>query len=177
MDQWLPGLAAVENVHPLIVHFPIALWSVALLFWALGLRGRAELWRTGRWLVYLGALAGLAAVATGLLAADRIGHDTPGHDLVHVHRNFMIAATALGSATAVLAWAWRERGEPRVRAVLLAGLALTAAVCALGADRGALLVYGHGVGTHLAKSAEPAPATEAEGHHDHEEHDHEEHEH
>lgn len=149
METLLPGLGAVRDVHPLIVHFPIALWSAALLFWLLGLGGSGDLWRAGRWLLHLGVLSALAAVLTGLWAADRVGHDTPGHDLVHVHRNFMIAATALGVATAVLAWVWRGRREGWTRPALLGGLVLTVAVCALGADRGALLVYGHGIGTRV----------------------------
>jgi uncharacterized membrane protein len=171
MEPLMPGLAAVENVHPLVVHFPIVLWSVALFFWLLGLRGREEFWRTGRWMLYLGSLSALVAVATGLWAADQLGHDSPGHDLVHVHRNLMVAATALGSAIALLAWAWRGRSEARNRGLLLAGLALTTALCAIGADRGALLVYGHGIGTHRGE-AEPSAAGEHHAGHEHGDHPH-----
>ena len=157
MDALLPGFAALEDVHPLVVHFPIALWSVALLFWVLGLRGREDLWRAGRWMLYLGSVAALVAVTTGLWAEDRLGHETPGHELVHVHRNLMVTATALGGTTAVLAWLARARSGPWTHAGLLAALLATTAVCALGADRGALLVYGHGVGMSVADRA-------AEGH-------------
>lgn len=189
MDAVMPGLAAAQDVHPMLVHFPIALWAAGLLFWVLGLRHREELWRAGRWLLYLGALSAVAAVASGLWAADRIGHDTPGHDLVHVHRNFMIAATALGAATAALAWMGRTRTDGWTRAGLLAGLVLTVAVCALGADRGALLVYGHGIGmgneqreqpvressapdAGAAGEAEGPASAEAEPRHDHTGHTH-----
>lgn len=161
MDALLPGLAAVEDLHPLVVHFPIALWSAALLFWVLALRGRDELWYAGRWVLYLGSLTALVAVGTGLWAEDRLGHDTPGHELVHVHRNFMIAATVLGGATALLARAMRRRGGAWIRAGLLAALLLTTVVCALGADRGALLVYGHGVGTRAEGRASAAPEAAA----------------
>ena len=63
MNSLLPGFAAVRDVHPLIVHFPIALWSAELLFWASSLRGREEFWSAGRWILYLGVLSGLGAVA------------------------------------------------------------------------------------------------------------------
>lgn len=31
MDALLPGLAGAPNVHPIFVHFPVALWPTALL--------------------------------------------------------------------------------------------------------------------------------------------------
>lgn len=37
MNDLMPGLSAVPNVHPLFVHFPITLWTVALGFCAFGL--------------------------------------------------------------------------------------------------------------------------------------------
>ena len=36
MNDLLPGLELAPNVHPVFVHFPIALWPTALLFYALG---------------------------------------------------------------------------------------------------------------------------------------------
>ena len=32
MDAVFPGLKGMLNYHPLFVHFPIALWTAALLF-------------------------------------------------------------------------------------------------------------------------------------------------
>lgn len=158
----LPGLDSAPNVHPLIVHFPIALWPTALLLWTLALlRGpQEELWRAGRWLLYLGSLAALVAVATGLWAADQVGHDSRGHDLVHVHRNWMVVASALSLLVSAAAFATRTRATPILRWVLLGALLLTTGVSALGADRGALLVFGYRIGT----SDEPAlSAHEEEG--------------
>lgn len=71
MEHILPGINAAPNIHPLFVHFPIALWLAALLFWIVALaKKNDELWRFGRWLLYLGTIGGLAAVATGFLAPD-----------------------------------------------------------------------------------------------------------
>ncbi len=110
MEVVFPGLSSALNVHPLFVHFPIVLWLTALFFWGLALwLERDVLWDTGRWLLYLGALGALAAVGTGLWAEEHLGHDSPAHDLVHVHRNWMLSATALGLATAAVAFATRNR--------------------------------------------------------------------
>lgn len=66
MRDLLPGLYGAPNIHPRVVHFPIALWLSALLFWALAVvRKQDDLWRVGRWLLYLGTVGGLVAVAVG----------------------------------------------------------------------------------------------------------------
>jgi uncharacterized membrane protein len=155
MEALFPGLAAAPNPHPVFVHFPIALWLTALLFWALAvLRRGDELWRVGRWLLYLGSLGALVSVASGLWAAGQLGHDSPGHDLVHVHRNWMLAASALGLATTVAAFVTRRSAIPGVRWLLSVLLVVTAVVLVLGADRGALLVFGDRLGSGVKVPAE-----------------------
>lgn len=147
LQRMLPGLAGARDLHPMFVHFPIALWSAALLFWVLGVARTAEPWlTTARWLTTLALLGAAASVATGLLAEERLGHDSPGHDVVHVHKYFMLATTAAGLVTALVAWLTRKRG-PRWAWTWGASLIVTVALMILGADRGGLLVFGHGVGT------------------------------
>ncbi len=172
MDVLFPGLATIRDLHPLLVHFPIALWSTALLFCTLSFRGSSSLWQAGMWLLYLGSLTALAAAGTGLWAADRLGHDSPGHDLVHLHRNFMIASTAIGVMTSLLSFWMRQRSDSRPRIVTLVGLLLTAALCALGADRGALLVYEHGLGTRVVTTENPGAVPDDKDTQDHDAQDH-----
>jgi uncharacterized membrane protein len=148
MEAVFPGLAAALNPHPMFVHFPIALWLSALLFWTLALWLRRDaLWDAGRWLLYLGSLGALVAVATGLWAAKQLGHDSPGHELVHVHRNWMLLASALGLAVTIAAFATRRKATPGARWLLSGLLSVVALLIVLGADRGALLVFRYGMGT------------------------------
>ena len=42
MEQMLPGFHAALNVHPMFVHFPIALWLTALLLWLLAVTTRRD---------------------------------------------------------------------------------------------------------------------------------------
>jgi uncharacterized membrane protein len=136
----------------MFVHFPIALWLSALLFWGLALfRAREDLWAAGRWLLYLGLVGALAAVGTGLWAADQMGHDAPGHDLVHTHRNWMLLTSAVGLVTTAAAFLTRGRATPRVRWLLFGMLLVTGGLTTLGADRGALLVFRYGVGTQVER--------------------------
>lgn len=171
LEELLPGIAAAQNLHPVLVHLPLGLWPVALLFLGLGaVRADVRFFEVGRWLLYLAALTGAITAASGWLAADGLGHDSPGHDAVHVHRNWMLASLGLTVATAGLAYFLRHTARAVHRWAVVAALTLTLGIAALGADRGAYLVYGKGVGTQLQHLA----PTEAAGHgHVSEGHDHE----
>lgn len=170
IESFLPGLSSAPNVHPMVVHFPVALWPAALLLWAVGLHlKRDDVLDAGRWVLYLGLAGALVAFGTGLAAEESLGHDSPGHGLVHTHKYFMIPAVVLGLATSVLAWVTRKRTEARWRWTTGGLLLATVVVMTLGADRGAMLVYRHGIGT----SRLPPPA----GSHGPPAHDHGGHEH
>lgn len=164
MDHVMPGLVSAPNAHPVFVHFPIALWWAALLFWVLGAaRNRADLFSAGRWLLYLGVLAALAAAATGWSAMEQFGEDMSGHDLIHNHMYFMFAAAGLAIITSAAAWWVARRPDTSARRWGLVGLLVaTLVVTTLGADRGGLLVFRYGMGSWCEQ---PQPA---EGHH----HDH-----
>lgn len=149
MHVLLPGLSSAPNLHPVAVHFPIALWIVATGFWLFSLvRDDAATWKCGLVLHCLGAAGALLAVLFGFAAANALGHDSPGHELVHVHRNLMLAATVVSLATCSLSlwWPRRWKGERG----WLVGLSL--ALCGLtvfGADRGGELVYRFGTGVKM----------------------------
>jgi hypothetical protein len=61
----LPGAAHLQNFHPLVVHFPLALLTDAvLLYFLAGLSGRESLAWTGLWFLGLGTLGGAVAVGS-----------------------------------------------------------------------------------------------------------------
>ena len=45
-----------------------------------------------------GTVGAIVSLATGYLATWSMGHDAPGHDVIHIHRNWMIATTILAVA-------------------------------------------------------------------------------
>ena len=67
-----------------------------------------------------------------------------------------------------MALAGRWLGGRLQRALPVVLLACTCVVMVLGADRGAQLVYGYGMGVQQA----PPPAVGDDGHHDHGSHEH-----
>lgn len=146
MEFLLPGLLFAPNLHPMMVHFPIAFWLAASGAWAVGLVRRNDAsWRFGIWLHTLGFTGATLAVAFGFWASAQMGHGSPGHDLVHVHRNFMLVATAISALITVVSW-WKRDADGRWRFILSAMSVVLVVVMTIGADRGAELVFRYGVG-------------------------------
>lgn len=149
IEQLLPGLSSAPNVHPMVVHFPIAFWVAATGAWLLAVaRKRDDAWRFGLWLHLLGVLGAAIAVAFGFWATDKMGHDSPGHDLVHVHRDIMLWATGLALIVTALGW-WKRTAKLRVP--LTAMSVVLVSLLAIGADRGAELVFRYGIGVSGGK--------------------------
>ncbi len=140
----LPGLKAALNFHPMFVHFPIVLWLAALLFQLLALwRASDEMQRMTARMLYLGTLAAVVTVFTGLAAENSV---PPGDAMraVGIHETLMLISTSLAGALCMLAFIARNNFTAQLRKVMLVGLVVLAVLLTIGADRGAQLVYGYG---------------------------------
>jgi uncharacterized membrane protein len=132
LDQFVPK----HSFHPLIIHFPIALFLFGAGLEAFGWRRKDATMRTaGWWALLFGALSTAIAVPTGLMVFLRSGFLWQGTALIH----FILAVSAsLLMATTVL---WRRKGvHESLSYFMLLGFAVVA-VSATG-HFGALLVYG-----------------------------------
>ncbi len=162
MNQLMPGLAASPTIHPMFTHFPIVLVLLTLLAEAVSRILKSDFHhRASVILLPLTAAAAVVTTATGYMAAETIGHDSPGHELVHTHRNLMVAFTILAVIAAALL-----RDSKKLRPYRIVFIAALAAITMLGADRGALLVFGYGTGVRQ-QDLHQAPA--GDHHHDGEE--------
>ena len=160
----MPGFSAMANVHPLLVHFPIALLSTFFLLGVLGTLFGRDAWRQAAgYILYMGAIAALLTVAAGLQAAKTVPHDELVHHIMQRHQMFGYSVASL----AVLLSLWRvlSREFPRAGGnfLFLGIAALMNLLLVLGADLGGMMVYKHGV----AVSAVPAPVESAGHEHDH----------
>ncbi len=147
LEASLPGAAHLQNLHPLVVHFPLALLPTAVLLYLFAaLAGRESLAWTGLWVLALGTAGAGVAAATGLYASDGVMVDpTVRERLLDVHERWMLATTAL--AFCLTAWALLARPAPRRgRALFAAGLLVLLAVLTKGADYGGRLVYDYNAG-------------------------------
>ena len=156
MDLVFPGLRAMENFHPVVVHFPIVLLPLALLFQVLALRRGNDWQRVALLFLWLGTLGALAAATTGLLAEAGVEHQEAAHEVMELHKTLMLTTTGLGALLSMLALVCRRRLTCGVQLLLLGGLLVLSGVLTVGADRGGQLVFQYGVGVQKP-AVEPTP--------------------
>ncbi len=156
MQTLLPGWATALNHHPAFVHFPLALWLTALLLAvasAVSKDGRLRQCAYG--LLYLGTLAGVAAILTGL-NAERSVPPGPVREVLETHEELMLSSLALAAGLSLFAYFAERRPTVWLRRIVLAGLVVLAVLVLLGADRGAEMVYRYGVSVNWS-TALPRP--------------------
>jgi uncharacterized membrane protein len=157
----------MESIHPLVVHFPIALLMTALVLDGLALTlKRQQLHRVALWNLSLGTLGAGAAVWTGYQAAAIAKHTFEIHQVMELHRKLGISTLILGGL--VVAWRLWKRDQLGGWARMLTLLIMLVMIGTLGygAHLGGRLVYEFGVGGSFGKS-QPASIEEHEHHHSH----------
>lgn len=139
-----PGLPELAGrLHPALVHFPIGWITLVLLLDLLALvLGRRELEQAGLWVLALGVLAFLPAVATGLLRAGTLTVSAGIYYPVETHRN--LAFLVLFICLVALATRFRARKNftGTVRWVYLAMMAAAAGLIGFVGHLGGKMVYG-----------------------------------
>ena len=160
----LPGLADMANVHPLLVHFPIALLSSFLVLEILAALSKSERMHVASsWMLYVGTLGAVATVIAGFMAASTVPHGGAAHEIIASHKSLGLSVLVL----AVVLTCWRLMYKKRLSgmasvlnlmlAVIMVGLLIK------GADLGGQMVYKYGVGV---ENIEPPQE------HEHTQHDH-----
>ena len=146
----------LQELHPALVHFPIALLPTALAADALGrLSGSGTLTETGRRLMPLAAGAAAVAGIAGLISQEAAQVKEAAHPYLITHRNINLGLIA---ATVLLAQKRARRRRPSL-GYLLAGLGGVATM-AYTAYLGGHMVYEHGVGVKAAGGVEEGKAPE-----------------
>lgn len=154
-----PLLAATSlpNLHPALVHFPVALLLTAfgLDLACLLLRRQTWLDRAATTLYVLGALGAGAAFLSGDAAADSMA-DLPGvaQAALAEHERYALLTLVAASATALLrllvSWLGRKAKRTEVgafRLLVLAASLVTQGLLLVAANHGGALVFEHQLGS------------------------------
>ena len=154
----------IPNLHPIAVHFPIALTVIAFLFSMAAHVFRRQAWvlhlaATGHFSLWLAALGAAIAVLFGWLAFNSVNHDDAGHAAMLLHRAWAVP-TAIGLVVLASWDAWKHRIGEMMSVPSLLLLAVLSSSIAVTAWLGGELVYRHGIGVLSL------PANEG-GHHNH----------
>jgi len=146
-ETLLPGVQHLQNIHPLVVHFPIAFLVGAALFYFLSWIFRNQTFATTAFLLLiLGTLAAVAAVGTGLYGEEgvMVSRSVREH-LLEVHEELMLVT--LGLSIVLTAWAFMVRPFPKKgRGLFLLLFVVLLGIMTVGADYGARMVYDYNAG-------------------------------
>jgi uncharacterized membrane protein len=94
--------------HPLVVHFPVALWLTSALFDALYLRsGERFYFRASLYLIGLGLLGAVVSIITGFVDLAPLVREGVGQAFLDRHRGHSLmsyAATAVYAGSFLVRW-------------------------------------------------------------------------
>lgn len=156
----------IPNWHPILVHFTVALLSVAVALYLVvpilpAISARQELAIVARWSLWIGTVLALATAATGWLASNSVAHDDISHAAMTEHRNWALATMGLFVILALWSWArWRQQRPSggMVSIIFLMVLTVGGVMLTSTAWHGAELVYRYGLGVmSLPKVAATEP--------------------
>ena len=160
IPAWAP------NLHPLVVHFPIALLFAAAAVDLAGLLmpESKPVRDTGTWLYIAGAATAVLAYFTGYTAAQAAALTAETEALVDAHAGRAFAATWLfaffASLRLAMSYLFRPRRPLRIGAFIVALVGLGALVQT--ALHGARLVFEQGLGVRAVTVARQASPKQVE---------------
>lgn len=147
----------MQNIHPMFVHFPIALLIFSVVCDILGrLFKKDSLENAGWWGLCLGILAIVLTATTGLLAASSVPHIEAAHELMENHEHLQLIAGAIFLILFIVRIVNKTRLPQRTIAFALYIVVALAGIgtMSFGAHLGGRLVYEFGVGTNIVKAEE-----------------------
>jgi uncharacterized membrane protein len=132
-------------LHPALVHFPIACWSLATCADLASLGLGESLWRFASAMLCIGLVTALAAMLTGLLELMKLTEGHPAEADVHRHLGWALAAWSCYAASLFLRWDDSQLVAPGVPALTLSVLGF--GCLGVAGWLGGKLVYTHRVGS------------------------------
>ncbi|MBI5861544.1 MAG: DUF2231 domain-containing protein [Rhodocyclales bacterium] len=134
---------AGHPLHPALVHFPVALWSMTLVWDILWQTQGQALWgQLGYWSLAAGLALALPAMAAGMIDLAAIGDNPAAEKAAMRHMAIMSIAAAVALANLLL----RHGNPAQVTPLQLALSSLCLVLLVAGAWYGGELVYRHGAG-------------------------------
>ena len=140
-------------IHPMLVHFPLAFWTLGTVFDVAAYAGWPALWQPAGILIMLGLAIGLLAAIVGAVDYALMAPDEKARAAAEIHMMLMVGAWMVY----LMAYVLRLEGAALSAEAGLLPVSLSVAgflIMAVGGRYGGKLVYHHGVG--VAKRGDPA---------------------
>ncbi|MBD9378932.1 DUF2231 domain-containing protein [Pseudoxanthomonas sp. PXM04] len=139
-------------LHPALVHFPIACWTLATLADFGGRWWGEPAWQFAGGLLLVGAISALATMAAGFVELMKIPNDSPALRVANRHLLMALIAWSSYTASLMLRLHGKTLHPPDALALALSMIGFLA-LCVTG-WLGGSLVYTHGVGVQREGSDE-----------------------
>ena len=145
----------IPNVHPIFVHFTVALFSISFILYLLTYYARYqniismkminEIEVTARWCLWLSAFITIFTAIAGFYAFNTVSHDAPSHIAMTNHRNWAIPT----AFTIILLSIWSAFDYlklKRISFLFIIGMFVGQGLLLSTAWRGGELVFRYGLG-------------------------------
>ncbi len=143
-------------IHPLIVHFPIALLFTSVFFDLLGIITEKKNFRqTAFWLLILGLIGGIVAAIFGAWSEEAVEVAGVPELAVDRHETFAVVTLIVFGILLIFRWWIRNRWSVRDRVIYLCVAMLGLLLLSTTGFYGGELVYRYGAGV---KSSVSPPA-------------------
>jgi len=137
-------IAMRHPLHPALVHFPVACWSLATLADFASFHFGEAAWRPAGQLLIAGTLLAIPALLAGFYELMRVADDSPAMRDVYWHMGAMSGALLLYATSLLLRLDRTSLIAPGIAALACSAFGFFA--LAIGGWIGGKLVYGHGLG-------------------------------
>lgn len=168
------NFAIIPNIHPIFVHYTLALVSVSFIMYVLEYIVKrsypknslqAEFGIVARWCLWLAMVFVILTALAGLHAYYTVPHDEDGHMAMQTHKNSAIVSFIFILLVGIISiWRFKQKKEPSP--IFIAILFITQLFVLTTAYLGAEVVYRYGVGVIKAQTPEMMAGHEHHHHHD-----------
>lgn len=140
----------LSGLHPIAVHFPIALLLTALLAQGVWLWKRKPVFaEMGFWLLLLGAAAAAIAALTGGWAEDAASVSTEVGDAIAGHETTAYITVWIYAVLAVWQILRKAKMEMAEHRMYFGAMLVASAILIYTGYQGGVLVYDYGVGVNI----------------------------
>lgn len=142
-------------IHPMLVHFPVACWSIATIADFASLHYGKPAWHLAGTLMVIGIVMALPAMLAGLIELIQVPDDSTAMRDVYLHMGAMVLAFALYVASLMMRIDNLHFIAPSIAAIIVSACGFLS--LSVGGWLGGRLVYGHGIGGSHPASPQTGP--------------------
>jgi uncharacterized membrane protein len=161
MFELLNKFIIIPNIHPILVHFTIALFSISFIFYSVHYLGRNKYTKSkliheveilARWCLWLTIFFSFSTVLAGLYAYYTVPHSEAGHIAMGIHKNSALISFSLILITGIFA-TLQFITHRKISLITLTLLGITQISILITGYLGAEVVYRYGIGVIPAQTS------------------------